>query len=208
MLQFITNKTEKYDILESAKIALEGGCKWIQLRMKNSLQSEIFRTGFELQQLCYQYGATLIIDDEVEICKDLNCDGVHLGKEDMDPLKARAILGETKVIGGTANTYEDIVNLVEKGVDYIGLGPFRFTTTKEKLSPILGIEGYRNILDKCKENNIKTPIVAIGGITNYDIPYLLETGITGIAISSTILNAVDPVAQTKDIMSLFNMNTN
>ena len=109
--------------------------------MKNAPRTEIVKTGFVLQELCYKYGATLIIDDEVQICKDLNSDGVHLGKNDMDPEEARKILGNTKVIGGTANTFEDIVTLVNKGVDDIGLGPFRFTTTKDNLSPILGIEG-------------------------------------------------------------------
>ena len=83
MLQFITHNTEKYNTIEGAKLALEGGCRWIQLRMKDSSEDEIFRAGFIIQQLCFKYGATLIIDDHVSICKMLNADGVHLGKNDM-----------------------------------------------------------------------------------------------------------------------------
>lgn len=202
MLQFITHNTEKYNTIEGAKLALEGGCRWIQLRMKDSSEDEIFRAGFIIQQLCFKYGATLIIDDHVSICKMLNADGVHLGKNDMCPLEAREILGENKVIGGTANTFDDIVSLVQKGVDYVGLGPFRFTTTKKNLSPILGLDGYIDIIKKCDEANINIPIIAIGGINKEDISEISESGIAGIALSSTILNSDNPVNETIEIIKI------
>ena len=99
-------------------------------------------------------------------------------------------------------SFEDLKNLYNKGVDYIGLGPFRFTTTKEKLSPFLGLDGYKEISHKCKLENINIPIVAIGGITIEDIPAILETGIPGIALSSTILQSENPVNQTKKILEI------
>ena len=151
MLQFITHQTEKYNTIEGAKIALKGGCRWIQLRMKNSSEDEILKTALMLKEICFKYGATLIIDDHVSICKMINADGVHLGKNDMCPKEASKILGCNVVVGGTANTYEDIEMLVAKGVDYIGLGPFRFTKTKENLSPVLGLEGYKNIMKRCED---------------------------------------------------------
>ena len=90
----------------------------------------------------------------------------------------------------------------EAGADYIGCGPFRFTTTKKNLSPVLGLEGYRSIVLQMKEKGIDLPIVAIGGITFEDIPAIMETGVNGIALSGTILQAADPVAETKRIVNL------
>ncbi|MCD8176407.1 MAG: thiamine phosphate synthase [Tannerellaceae bacterium] len=194
---FITHATEKYDTLSSARIALEGGCRQIQLRMKESAPDEILRVGKIIKELCDAYGAQLYIDDYPEICLQLHATGVHLGKTDMAPLQARKLLGNMYKIGGTANTFEDIIHLAEEGADYIGLGPFQFTTTKKNLSPVLGLEGYRQIVSQCRENRINLPIVAIGGITRTEIPALMQTGINGIALSSAILQAADPVAETR-----------
>ncbi len=201
MLQFITHHTDRYNTIESAEIALEGGCRWIQLRMKDASQAGLEITAVQLKALCWELGATFIIDDHVDVCKRVKADGVHLGKSDMCPAEARKILGDKIIIGGTANTFEDIETLVDKGVDYIGLGPFRFTSTKKNLSQILGLEGYAKIRQQCQEAGINIPIVAIGGITKEDIPALTELGY-GIALSSTILQAEDPVEETKEIIDL------
>ena len=198
-LLFITHETEKYSYLDSVEIALKGGCRMIQLRMKESSPQEIEQTGILAKALCQQYGADLYIDDHVEICKRIGATGVHLGKTDMPPREARKILGENFIIGGTANTFEDIQRLKAEGVDYIGLGPFRFTTTKKNLSPVIGLSGYKKIVEQCKHQNINLPIFAIGGITASDIPEILNTGITGIALSSTILQAENPVEETKKL---------
>ena len=192
--QFITHQTPKYDYFQSAQLALEGGCKWIQLRMKESSTEEIESMALRIKPLCRQYNATFIIDDHVDICKKTGADGVHLGKSDMPPAEARKILGDQFIIGGTCNTYEDIL-AIKHHVDYIGCGPFRFTTTKKNLAPVLGLEGYREITSNCRSNDINIPIVAIGGITVDDIPDILNTGIDGIALSGAILNADDPVAE-------------
>jgi len=197
-LLFITHRTEKYDYLQSVEIALKGGCKQIQLRMKESPVDEVERVGREAKSLCDAYGAQLYIDDHVEVCLRINAAGVHLGKTDMSPGEARKILGNGFIIGGTANTFGDIQHLADEGVDYIGLGPFRFTTTKKNLSPVLGLDGYKDILFRCKAAGIHLPVLAIGGITIPDIPELMPTGISGIALSSTILQAEDPVVVTKE----------
>ncbi len=201
-LQFITHETEQYSYFDSALIALKGGCRWIQLRMKDKPLDEVEREALRIQQLCRKHEATFIIDDHVELTKKLHADGVHLGKNDMPITEARRILGEEYIIGGTANTFEDVKHHCEAGADYIGCGPFRFTTTKKNLSPILGLEGYRDIIRQMKEADIRLPVVAIGGITYGNIPAIMKTGVSGIALSGAILNADDPVAEIQRIINL------
>jgi thiamine-phosphate pyrophosphorylase len=183
-------------------MALLGGCKWIQLRMKNADIDEIKQVALRLKPLCESFNAVFLLNDHVELCKEIEADGVHLGKEDMPPQKAREILGENCIIGSTCNTFEDIENLKDSPIDYIGLGPFRFTSTKKRLSPVLGLEGYRQIVRQCIDNKIDIPIVAIGGITADDILPLMQTGVKGIALSSAILQAENPVEETKRILDL------
>lgn len=199
-LQFITHFTDTYSYYDSACLALKGGCRWIQLRMKDASDEEVEKEAIRVQALCKEYGAKFLLDDRVELVKKLHADGVHLGKNDMPIAEARRILGKDFIIGGTANTFEDVCAHYKAGADYIGCGPFRFTTTKKNLSPILGLKGYANIVRQMKENHIDLPIVAIGGITIKDIPDIMRTGVTGIALSGTILRAENPVEETRHII--------
>lgn len=200
MFQYISHFTPTISYADGIRMALEGGCRWIQLRMKDATEEEVIRCAEEVQPLCRKYDAKFILDDHVELVDKTGADGVHLGKNDMPVDEARKALGPDKVIGGTANTFEDVQRLYRQGADYIGCGPFRFTTTKKKLSPVLGLEGYKSIVLKMKENGIDLPIVAIGGIIVGDIPAIMETGVSGIALSGAILKAPDPVAMTEDII--------
>lgn len=202
MLQFISHYTERYDYLDSIRIALEGGCRWVQLRIKDATDEEVRPIAIHAQQMCKAAGATFIIDDRVELVRELKADGVHLGKNDMPIAKARKVLGEEFIIGGTANTFDDVRAHYEAGVNYIGCGPFRFTTTKKKLSPTLGLDGYRTIISQMKAANIDLPIVAIGGITAADIPEIMKTGVTGIALSGAVLHAADPITEMKRIINI------
>lgn len=202
MLQFITHYTEQYTYLDSARMALEGGCRWIQLRMKETPVDEVRPVALAMQQMCRQYGATFIIDDLVELVAEIGADGVHLGKDDMPIDEARRILGADSIIGGTANTLADVRQHVARGASYIGCGPFRYTTTKKKLSPVLGLEGYRSIVEGMRAEGIDVPIVAIGGITAADVDDLMLTGITGIALSGTVLRAADPVGEMKRLIEV------
>ena len=145
MVQFITHYNERYSYLDSVRIAREGGCRWIQLRMKDSSPEEILPIAEKALAMCREHNATFIIDDHVELAKQIKADGVHLGKLDMPIAEARRILGKDFLIGGTTNTFEDVLAHHKSGADYIGCGPFRFTTTKKNLSPVLGLEGYRHI---------------------------------------------------------------
>ena len=204
MLQFISHYTDKYSYLDSIRLALQGGCRWIQLRMKDATDDEVRPVAIEAQKLCKQYGATFIIDDRVALVKELQADGVHLGKNDMPIAEARRLLGPDYIIGGTANTFEDVKSHYESGADYIGCGPYRFTTTKQKLSPVLGLDGYRRIIIEMRAAHIDIPIVAIGGITKEDIPAILATGITGIALSGTVLRAANPIDEMKHLTNIVN----
>ncbi|OFY85861.1 MAG: thiamine-phosphate diphosphorylase [Bacteroidetes bacterium RIFCSPLOWO2_12_FULL_31_6] len=189
--------------------ACENGVKWIQLRMKTSpittlpKRVELEQIAFEVRNICQKYKTTLVINDYVDITKLVNADGVHLGKNDMPVTEARKILGNEYIIGGTANTFEDILKLSNEKVDYIGLGPFKFTSTKNNLSPVLGIEGIENIVLKCKEYKIDIPIIAIGGINLEDVSTLLNTGVYGFAISGAINNSSDRITTLKKFLNSF-----
>lgn len=204
MIQFISHLNERYDYLDGISMALKGGCSWIQLRMKGYTDDEVRPIAMEAQRMCRRHKATFIIDDRVELVKELKADGVHLGLKDMPVAQARELLGPGFIIGGTANTFEDVRMHWQGGASYIGCGPFRFTTTKEGLSPILGIEGYREIVSRMKAEGIELPIVAIGGITPEDIPEIMATGVSGIALSGTILRAQDPVAMMRNLNRIIN----
>lgn len=200
MLQFITNNPDKYSVAEQVQMAIEGGCRWIQLRMKDASDEEVRQVALELIPMCQENDTFLIIDDRVELVNELRVSGVHLGKDDMDPLKARELLGPHAIIGITANTAGDILKYKGKDVDYVGLGPLRFTTTKKNLSPEIGIDGYKAIVDEVRAAGVELPIVAIGGITLEDVAPIMQTGVNGIAVSGAIVNAVDPVDETSQFM--------
>lgn len=201
-IQFITNYQSPISHYDQAKKVIEGGVKWIQYRPKEKELCEILHEGQLIAELCKQNGATFIVNDLIAVAIELDTDGVHIGKNDMMPQQARLLLGNDKIIGGTANTLNDIVNLVNSGVDYVGLGPFRFTQTKRNLSPVLGIKGYSEILSSLKKLNIDIPIIAIGGIQLSDISPIQATGVYGIAVSSLLSNASDIKSQTEKLQTL------
>ena len=206
MLQFITHHTDCYDEIAGTRAVLEGGCRWVQLRMKDSPVEEVLRIGREIGKLCREHDAKFILDDHVKLVRELNADGVHLGKHDMPVSEARRILGREYLIGATANTFEDIERGAGQGADYIGLGPFRFTQTKRNLSPVLGIEGYRTIMERCRNAGITLPVVAIGGITAADVEDILTAGVTGIALSGALLQAESTINETQQIIQIINQS--
>lgn len=199
-VQFITHYTDAIGYAESARLALEGGCRWIQLRMKDATDDEAEPVAREIQSMCRACGAYFVIDDRVELAKRLRVDGVHLGKQDMPVDEARAYLGGEFIIGGTANTFDDVLRLYKAGADYIGCGPFRYTATKKNLAPVLGLEGYRSIVGRMCEHGINLPIVGIGGVTAEDIPALKSAGLNGIALSGSVLRAERPAEEMKRVL--------
>lgn len=201
-LQFITHPAADRTIRHEVEDAIAGGCRWIQLRHKNADTVTMINEGQIIADLCRRAGATFIIDDRTDLVDTLGADGVHLGKNDMPVREARKLLGPRKIIGATANSFEDIRRAHADGADYIGLGPFRITTTKTNLSPVLGLSGYEKIMGECAASGISLPVVAIGGITAEDASKVMYTGVNGIAISSEIINAVNPTEKTRRLIEI------
>ncbi len=197
-LHYITQEIKSTTHSALAEMACRGGADWVQLRIKNKALNEIRTEAEKILALCRKYKAKLIINDHPQLALDIGANGVHLGKEDMDIATARRLLGSDFIIGATANSFDDIAKHAANGADYIGLGPYRFTNTKEKLSPVLGLDGYRNILQSCKEHHINIPIIAIGGIQLHDVKPLLNTGVFGIAIASAINLSNNPEALARE----------
>lgn len=189
-LQYISQGETVEKQLYNIHQALDAGCDWIQMRFKNQTPEKRFILAEAVKILCEEYPANFIVNDDVLLAQKIAADGVHLGLTDMTILEARSILGNGKIIGATANTFEDVLFQSQNGCDYIGLGPFQFTETKEKISPILGAEGYVSILNKMRTENILTPVYAIGGITLENIESLVKTGIHGIAVSGMITKSL------------------
>ncbi len=201
MLQFITHPSPRFTIAREVEMALAGGCRWIQLRMKDASADEIRQTAREIMPMCQEHEAFLVLDDHVDLTDELKVHGVHLGRHDMPAAEARQRLGGRAIIGVTANTADDIIAFRGIDVDYVGLGPMRFTTTKQGLSPVIGIDGYKAIVDRVRAAGIGLPIVAIGGITIDDIPAIMATGVNGVAMSGAIINADDPTAYTRSVIN-------
>lgn len=184
--------------------ALDGGCRWVQLRMKDASDDEIRRVVSVIKPMCDQMEAFLILNDRVNLAKELEVSGVHVGKEDMSPSEARAILGAGAVIGVTVNTFEDVLRAATCDIDYVGIGPYHHTTTKKNLAPILGKEGISEICRQMDEKGIEIARVAVGGIGIDDILPLMECGVNGVAVSGAIANAKDMAAATSELVRLLN----
>lgn len=202
MLQFITNTESQVSPAEQVKAVIAGGCRWVQIRMKDASDEEVIKVVEEIKPLCIETETFLLLNDRVELAKTLDVGGVHLGKKDMLPSKARLILGPAAVIGVTANTFEDIIAVRSLDIDYIGIGPFRETSTKKDLAPVLGLEGIRKINKEMEANEINIGHVAVGGIGLEDVTPLMEAGCNGIAVSGAIANAVNIEKATRDFLEV------
>ena len=200
-IYFITHKNEKYSYIDSAKLALDCGIRLIQLRMKQASEVEMLNTAYILKEECDKYGAKLIVNDNADLALKIGANGVHIGQNDEAISIVRNKIKENQIIGMTCNTKEQILKAIEQKADYIGLGPYRFTNTKQNLSPILGIEGYRNL-------DCDIPIYAIGGIRLEDVKKLSQTKVYGIALSSLILEGKEPEKKVKEIRKYFKEKKN
>lgn len=204
-LHYISQQSENGTHLTAIQTALDAGCKWIQLRVKDQPVAKILDCALQINELCATYKAKLIVNDHPEIALKAGTYGLHLGLQDMPITEARKIVGPKMIIGGTANTFQHIQQRVAEGADYIGLGPFRFTKTKQKLSPILGITGYESVISEVRAAGINIPIIAIGGILPADIVPIMQTGLYGVAVSGAITYAQNPAYTVKAMYEYLNM---
>jgi len=197
-LHYISQGNTHKEHIENIQKACTSGAELVQLRLKNVSENKILKLATQAREITSHFQTRLIINDHYKIAKEIKADGVHLGKTDTCPTIARKELYSWQIIGGTANTLEDCQTLITKNVDYIGLGPFKFTKTKANLSPVLGLEGYAAIIDALQT---ETPVLAIGGITLEDVTAILNTGISGIAISGQITQDFDRVKQFNQLLN-------
>lgn len=177
---------EGSDPLVQIEDVCKAGGKCSQLRIKDISTEDYIKIAIEAKKITTKYDVQLIINDNIEVAKFSKADGLHLGKGDSSTSDARKILGQDTIIGRTCNTFEDILFHCNENIQYIGLGPYKFTNTKDTLSPILGISGYTEIIKLCQQHSINIPIIAIGGIQLEDIKPILQTGIYGIALASAL----------------------
>ncbi len=201
-LQYITNSTDSTHLFETCRAYLEGGGRWIQLRVKSATTSERVALAIPLIALAHQYDAVFLINDDVDAALLANADGVHLGKDDLCPLKARSKLGWDKIIGATCNTPDDLQQAYRYGCDYVGIGPYRHTTTKKRLAPILGLTGIKELTQAMNTFAHPMPTIAIGGIDLKDIRDIMTTSISGIAISGAIEQSPDISMTTQQFVEL------
>lgn len=178
--------------LENIQRILDSGCRWVQLRLKDLTAEECLTFAGKAKNICEAYNALLSINDFPEVARNVDAFGLHLGLHDMEVQKAREIVGKPIILGGTANTFEDVKRRIEEGVDYIGLGPLHFTKTKRHLSPILNHSGVEHIMRQMQEAGFNTPVIVVGGVTEPDVKPLLKKGVYGIGVSSLLSNASFP----------------
>lgn len=182
-LHYISQGNTPKEHLENIQKACSSGAELVQLRLKNTTEKTVLKTAQEAREITAHFQTRLLINDDYKTAKEVKADGVHLGKTDTCPTSVRKHIYTWQMIGGTANTLQECNRLLEKEVDYISLGPFQMTRTKENTPPVLGLAGYTTIIDALKT---KTPILAVGGITTDAVVDLLLTGVSGIAVSEAI----------------------
>ena len=169
--------------LEQARRLCAAGAKWIQLRMKAGGPAEIADVAGQVVQICRQYGAICIVNDHVDVAIASGSDGVHLGRLDADWRQARQQLGPARLLGGTINHEADVLHAIDCNcLDYVGVGPWRFTHNKKNLAPVLGPEGIRTLVAQLDG----LPAWAIGGIEATDLPAVRATSAAGAAVSSAL----------------------
>lgn len=182
-LHYISQGSSPEEHLENIQNACNSGSELVQLRLKGVTEKEFLKTAAAAREITSHFQTRLIINDLYKIAREVKADGVHLGKTDVDPTSARKHLYTWQIIGATANTLQDCETLIDKDVDYISLGPFRSVTITNDENTVLGLNGYTAVMEAIKT---ETPIIGFGGITTKDVTAILETGVSGIAVSGEI----------------------
>ena len=182
---------------EAVEQAILGGCSLIQLREKQSSSREFFEMAKRIKAITDRYRVPLIINDRIDIALAVDAAGVHLGQEDIPAKEARRIMREEKVIGVSARTVELARKAVEDGADYLGVGAMFATSTKGN-AKVIGKEKLKEI-----RAAVSIPIVAIGGINHSNAAQLVDTGINGLAVVSSVIGASDIQDAARKMRTIF-----
>lgn len=180
-------------LLEQVQEALDGGATCIQLREKQLDDKTFLQEAIEIQKLCKEYHVPFIVNDNVDIAKDMHADGIHVGQSDMEALDVRKALGNDVILGVSAQTVEQAKKAEAHGADYLGVGAVFPTGSKDDAEDV----SYETLKAICEAVSI--PVIAIGGITQDNVKELAGSGIVGIAVISAIFAQKDITQATKDL---------
>lgn len=183
-------------LYEQVEEALKGGATFIQLREKELDDESFLAEAIEIQKLCRQYRVPFVINDNVEIARKINADGVHVGQSDMEAGDVRAILGEDKILGVSAQTVAQAVLAEQRGADYLGVGAVFHTGSKADADDV----SHETLKAICEA--VRIPVVAIGGIGKHNVLQLKGSGIDGIAVISAIFASKDIQKATAELKAL------
>jgi thiamine-phosphate pyrophosphorylase len=197
-LQYISQGNIPEEHLENIQKACSAGVELVELHLQNISEKKHLKLAEEAREITSHFQTRLLIYNDYKIAKTVKADGVHIDKIDISNTKARIHLYTWQIIGGTANTLQDCEKLISNQVDYIRLGPFRNTETKENMPTVLGLNGFTAIVEALKT---ETPIIGVGEIKTDDIKEILTTGISGVAVS-------DEITRNFDSIKLFNQLLN
>ncbi|MGB3861914.1 MAG: thiamine phosphate synthase [Candidatus Aminicenantaceae bacterium] len=185
---------DRFSHVELARMAVAGGADTVQFRQKEGSTREMIEMAIDLKHLCASAGVTFIVNDRLDVAIASDSDGVHLGQDDFPIPLAREILGENKIIGGSAVTLDEARKCLEEGADYVGFGPVYPTTSKADVGPVTGIDLMKEVIDK-----VSLPLVAIGGVNADNTPEVIRTGAHGIAVISAVCCQQDPEQATREL---------
>lgn len=185
---------ENQSLSDAVKEAVNGGATMIQLREKNMSEDELKKEALLIKDSC---NVPLIIDNNIEVCKAVGADGVHVGQDDMPVKEARAILGDDYVIGATAHNVSEAIQAEKDGADYLGVGAAFGSSTKNDAKKIISLEEYKKITQA-----VSIPVVAIGGINETNIMKLKGLGLSGVAVVSAIFAKDDIEKATREMLNM------
>ena len=197
-LHYISQGSSPKEHLENIQKACSAGAELVQLRLTNVSEKKYLKLAEEAREVTSHFQTRLIINGQYKIAKKVKADGVHLEASDICPIIARSHIYTWQIIGGTANTKQDCEALIDKQVDYISLSPFRLSITSDNLPTVLGLHGYAAIMDALAT---ETPVIGAGGITTKDVADILETGISGIGVSTDITRDFDRIKTFNKLLS-------
>ena len=189
-LHYISQGNSPKVLLGNIQKACTFGAELVQFRLEGVSEKKFLKLATEARDITSHYQTRLIINDDYKVAIAIKADGVHLAKTDPSPTLARKHLYSWQIIGGSANTLQDCETLLAKEVAYLSLCPFRLTASETNLSTALGLNGFTAIIDALQT---ETPIIGFGGITIEDVADILETGISGIAVSDAITQNFDTI---------------
>jgi thiamine-phosphate pyrophosphorylase len=185
-IYFISHDIPGYKHSEQIEDVCRAGVQMVQFRSKTLTPEQRLMEAQKIKEICTNYHAFFIINDDVQLVLDVQADGVHLGEDDMSVREARARLGQDRIIGYAANNQDAIAAAIDQDIDYLSIGPFNETTTKVDAGKPYGLAGYKRLFEQVPIH-LNLPVFAVGGIQLDDIEPLAQLPFSGIAVSNMLI---------------------